>query len=225
MGEDIQALEKFFLNGRSVRTSKGQVVLRGDDDNPDIYFVGKGFIKVYSINDEGEEYLHIIYKQGDIFPLIWIFRNRRRRVFYEAMTDSVVWKLPKTHFLDYIKAKTDPVSFSVIEKLAEQFNIYADRLDNLEYRNAGERVVYRLLFLASRFGQKSDDKIIIEAPITHKLIAESINLTRESVSREIERLSKAGLIGSQNGKIIINSIEKLSQEFSEPVTLNLWGLQ
>ena len=221
----MPALEDFFMKGRSIRAPKGQVVIRGDDENPDIYYVGKGFIKVYSINDEGEEYLHIIYKQGDIFPLIWIFRNRLRRVFYEAMTDSVVWRLPKERFLEYIKANTDIVSYSVIEKLAEQFNIYADRLDNLEYRSAGERVVYRLLFLASRFGQRSGDKLIIDAPLTHKLIAESVNLTRESVSREIESLTKAGLIGTQNGKIVIKSIKKLSQEFSEPVTLNLWGLQ
>jgi CRP-like cAMP-binding protein len=218
-------LADFFTKGRSIRAPKGQIVLRGDDENPDIYYVGKGFIKVYSINDSGEEYLHIIYKPGDIFPLIWIFKNRRRRVFYESMSDSVVWSLPKLEFLEYIKSKTDPVAYSVIEKMAEQFNIYADRLDNLEYRNAKERVVYRLLFLASRFGRKSDGKIIIEAPVTHKLIAESINLTRESVSREIENLTKSGLLDSANSRLVINNVVKLSQEFSEPVTLDLWGLQ
>ena len=49
--------------------------------------------------------------------------------------------------------------------------------------------------------------------------------TRESVSREIEQLTDAGLIETTEGKIFIKDIGKLGQEFSEPVSLNLWGLQ
>ena len=69
----MSELANFFMTGRVTYAAKGEVVLRGDDENPGIHFVSKGFVKVYSINDEGEEYLHIIYKQGDIFPLIWAF--------------------------------------------------------------------------------------------------------------------------------------------------------
>ena len=225
MGEQAPSLAKFFMTGRVAQVPKGGIVLRGDDENPDIYFVSKGFIKVYSINDEGEEYLHIIYKQGDIFPLIWAFKDRQRRVFYEALISSVLWKISKTKFLDHIKSNSGDVTYSLVEQLAEQFSVYADRLDNLQYRAAAERVVYRLLFLASRFGQKIGNSIIIDAPITHKLIAQSINLTRESVSREIEILTKAGLIDTQDGKILIKDVKKLSEEFSEPVSLDLWGLQ
>jgi CRP-like cAMP-binding protein len=218
-------LADYFMTGRRVLAPKGEILLRGDDANPGVLFVGKGFIKVYSINDDGEEYVHIIYKQGDIFPLIWIFRDKRRRVFYETLIDSVLWKIPKNDFLNYLKQNSSPVAYSLIEQMAQQFHAYADRIDNLQYRDAGERVVYRLLFLASRFGKPDKDAMVIDAPITHKLIAQSVNLTRESVSREIEQLTKSGLLSAKDGKIVINDIKKLSQEFSEPVSLDLWGLQ
>lgn len=221
----MSALANFFMTGRSVRCPKGEIVLRGDDENPDIYFIAKGFIKVYSINDEGEEYLHSIYTQGRIFPLIWAFKNHRRRVFYETLESSVLWKMPKDELLAYVKENTNSVTYSLMEQLAEQFNTYADRLDNLQYRNASERVVYRLLHLAAGFGKKEADTIVIDAPITHKTIARSINLSRESVSREMEKLAKAGLVDSSRGKIVIKDIKKLSHEFSEPVSLDLWGLQ
>jgi CRP/FNR family transcriptional regulator len=218
-------LEDFFTTGISIHASKGEVVLRGDEENADIFYLSKGLIKVYSINDEGEEYIHIIYKTGDIFPLIWAFRNKQRRVFYESLASSVLWKVPKARFLGHIKENTSPEAYSLIEQLAEQFNVYADRVDNLQYKSASQRVVYRLLFLAGRFGKKDGNRIIIDAPITHKIIASSINLTRESVSREIEKLDDAGIISTNNGKIVIKDVKKLGEQFSEPVSIDLWGLQ
>lgn len=218
-------LANFFMNGHSVHFSKGEIILAGDDQDPDIHYLSKGFVKIYSINDQGEEYVHIIYKAGDIFPFIWALKDIRRRVFYEALSSSVLWKIPKTDFLNYLKANTSPVSFSLTKQLAEQFNIYADRLDNLEYRSAYERVVHRLLFLAGRFGKKEPGGIVITAPITHKIIAQSINLARESVSREMEKLVSKGLIKTIDGHIVLIDVEKLSKEFSEPVSLDYWGLQ
>jgi CRP/FNR family transcriptional regulator len=221
----MSALEKFFMTGRSVHSEKDEIVLRGDSVNADVYYVSKGFIKVYSINDEGEEYVHIIYKEGDVFPLIWALKDKQRRVFYESITSSVLWKISKNKFIEYVKANSNPVTYSLLEQLADQFNVYADRLDNLQYRNAGERIIYRLLFLASRFGRKTDDGLIIDAPITHKMIAKSVNLTRESVSRELEKLNSVGLIGTIENKLVIKDVKKLSEQFSEPVSLDLWGLQ
>ena len=75
-GEEI--LINLFKKGRSVRPSKGEVVVRGDDKDPWIYYLEKGFIKVYSISDTGDEYLHIIYRQGEIFPLIWALPRKLR---------------------------------------------------------------------------------------------------------------------------------------------------
>jgi CRP-like cAMP-binding protein len=146
-------------------------------------------------------------------------------VFYESLASSVLWKVPKARFLGHIKENTSPEAYSLIEQLAEQFNVYADRVDNLQYKSASQRVVYRLLFLAGRFGKKDGNRIIIDAPITHKIIASSINLTRESVSREIEKLDDAGIISTNNGKIVIKDVKKLGEQFSEPVSIDLWGLQ
>jgi len=218
-------LENFFMTGRSVHAAKGDIVLRGDEINADIFYVSKGLIKVYSINDQGDEYIHILYKENDIFPLIWAFRGKHRRVFYEALDSAVLWKLPKERFLSHMKESTSADAFSLIEQMAEQFSVYADRIDNLQYKTAKEKVVYRLLFLASRFGKRSGNEVVIDAPITHKVIADSINLTRESVSREIEKLSGAGVISTDTNKIVIKDLKKLGGQFSEPVSLDLWGLQ
>jgi CRP-like cAMP-binding protein len=214
----------FFKSGRLVRYRKNEIVLPGTSDTPDVFYIADGFIKAYSINDEGENYIHLIYKTGEIFPIEWAVRNQRRLIFYEALTPCRLWKVSKESFMHRVKETSEPFSLSLIEQLAEQFSLYADRLDNLEYKSAHERVVYRLFFLASRFGKKEGNKVTIKAPLTHHVIAESINLARESFSREFEELIDKGLVTMEKGEIVLTDIKELSREFSEPPSLDYWGL-
>lgn len=215
-------LEDFFQRGRHRNFLAGEVILNGVEASG-AFFIDQGFVKVYSIGDDGSQYLHIIYKRGEIFPLIWILKNIKRRVFYESISDVTVYEVDKPAFLVELKRNTG-LSHETLQQLAEQFYMYADRLDNLQYKSAYERVVYRLLFLAGRFGVVRDGKTTIEIPATHELIAESVNLARESVSRQIEKLEKSGLVSYDRGHIRLDDAEALSREFSEPISLDLWGL-
>lgn len=218
-----QKLIEFFNSARHRKFSKGELVLTGEDPSG-VMCIQKGYVQVYSISDDGDRYVHILYKVGELFPLIWAVQNIRRRVFYEAASDVVVAEAPKEDFLKFIKNDAQ-VIYDVLAQLAEQFYVFADRLDNLEYKSAHERVIYRLVFLASRFGERKGKSVTIQAPLTHEMISESINLARETVSREIEKMEGERLLSRKNGYIRINDIEKIGKEFGDPITLNLWGLK
>lgn len=213
-----------FKQGRLLTYRKGEIILRAAEEPSGVYCIEQGFIRVYSITDQGEENTHVIYKAGEVFPLIWAFNNIARNVFYESLDVSQLWWLSKDEFLHLAKT-SHKVSYLVLYQAVNQFHIFADRLDNLEYTDALEKVVYRLLYLAGRFGQKKSKKIIINAPITHQLIASSINLARETVSREIEILEHKGLVSHQKRLIVLNDIAGLENLIGEPVSLNLWGLE
>lgn len=213
----------FFNSATQNKYSTGELVLAGEDPSG-IMCIQKGFVRVYSISDDGDNYVHVLYKAGELFPLIWALQNIRRRVFYEAASDVIVAEVSKYDFLNFIKSDVE-VAYDVLTQLAQQFYIFADRLDNLEYKSAHEKVAYRLMFLASRFGKRDGKSVIINAPLTHELISESINLARETVSREMEKMENTKLISRKGGYIVINDIGRLGKEFSEPITLDLWGLK
>ena len=213
-----------FKQGRSLSYHKGEIILRAAEAPRGVYFIEQGFIRVYSITDQGEENTHIIYQASEVFPLIWAFNNIARNVFYESLSPSKLLLLPKDEFLHLAKTAHN-VTYLLLRQAVNQFNIFADRLDNLEYTNAQVRVVYRLLYLAGRFGQKKGKKVIINAPITHQHIANSINLVRETVSREIEILELKGLVSHQKRLIVLNDIAGLENLIGESISLNLWGLK
>lgn len=207
-----EGIDKFFLKFKQRNYKKGQVILHPDEEASDhIYYLEKGHVKVYSITEEGNERCHIFYKPGEIFPLVAFFVNKTRDVFFEAMEGITVRRAPRKEFMDFIMTDTKYL-LEIIKRISVVLEIYANRIDNLECTNAYPRVISRLIYMAERFGRRYGKNIILDIPVTHKDIANTIGLTRETASREIEVLIKKGMI-SQNGHIIvINNIKKLKKE-------------
>jgi CRP-like cAMP-binding protein len=216
------AMAKLFGSGQKISITKGEIVLRPDDEPPGVFYIESGYVKVFSINDRGEEYLHVVYGPGDIFPIIWAVFQKHRNVFYRTLSSTKLLHISENKFVEEIKGDPE-VCFAVLQEVTSQFNVYSIRLDNLEYKYGRERLAYRLLFLASNLGIRHNDTIILP-PVTQQDIASSINLSRESASREIERLEKRGLVSYQGRRIVVNDIEALSREI-KGVDLKRWGLR
>ncbi len=220
MSKTSEIVDAYFQNARRSTYSKGEVILDAEQRS-DVYYIESGFVKVYAINGQGELYTHIIYKSGELFPVIWAFNDSIQNVFYEAITPTVVRHTSKEKFLAFANESVE-AAYALVVQVSQQFFVYTSRVDNLEYRSARERVVYRLLFMAYRFGVKRPDGVHIELPLTHELIASTINLVRESVSRELEKLEKKQLINCRNRYVLIYDVQKLNQELSDPLDLDVW---
>jgi CRP-like cAMP-binding protein len=219
-------IRQFFSKGQPLTYDKNYVILGNEAVPNGIYYLSSGYVKVYSVSDEGDQYIHIIYGPGELFPLIWGYIDiQPESLFYETLSETLVWRMSKEWFNAYIQADLE-LCYALSQQLAIQFRIYGDRVDNLEYKRASERVIYRLLFLASRFGVKDRDNhvISIQVPITHEVLANTINLARESVSRELERLEAEHLIGHNGHTIQILNVEGLAGRLSRPVSLENWHL-
>ncbi|HSW79426.1 MAG TPA: Crp/Fnr family transcriptional regulator [Candidatus Saccharimonadales bacterium] len=218
-----QLLSDFFKTGQPTYVRKGDLIIGIEPEPKGVYFVDTGFVKAYSITDGGEEFVHIVYGHGEIFPFVWAYRRIHPELYYEALNQTLLWRVSREQFTQF--AKNDPKgAYELARQMAQQFQVFTDRLDNLEYKKSSERIAYRLLFLAGRFGKKQSKGVVIDAPVTHDLIARSINLTRESVSRELEKLEREKIIERSGHKIFICDVNALSQRLSKPNNLKHWGI-
>ena len=210
-----------FKDQPTTTYKKGTVIVDAEHPHDQIHFIVDGYTRVYGTNYLGEVYTHIIYGKNELFPMATILADIRRGVYYEAFTTLTTKHMSRATFLERIEDE-GAMAKAVMLQLCHQFYIYADRLDNLQYRSAHDRVVYRILFLASRFGEKLDNGITrIGVPLTHEALASAINLVRESVSREIEQLEKRGLIYQENHQIHIIDMNKLQEELQATIHFDL----
>jgi CRP-like cAMP-binding protein len=216
-------IRNFFRAGQAQRVYKGDIVIGFDEEPKGIYFIEEGFIKIYSISRTGEEYIHIIYGSGELFPLVWAYRRILRPVFYEALDESLLFRVPQVLFSNFSKSNVE-ASNALALQLAQQFYVYGERIDNLEYKTPAQRTAYRLLFLAGRFGDKENQEVTINAPFTHQLIADTINLARETVSRELESFEHQHLITRYKHHIVIQDLQGLKNILGPEFDIKGWGL-
>ena len=220
----IDPLQHLFEQTQLLSYKANEVIARSDDVPKYIYYIKSGFVRVYSINSRGEEYLHIIYCTDELFPIVSLNGKVQRGVFYEALEGVKVHRLSSDSLLSVVQDKA-ALSFALTQHILRQFNLYVDRVDNLVYKFGRERLVYRIIFMASRFGKQTQRGLLIDLPITQKTLGSSINLSRETVARELRRLETRGLVAYEDRRILILDIIHLCDELKDPSNPDYWGLK
>lgn len=215
-------LKAMFHGGRRFGYQKGDTILRARETPRGVYLIESGLIKMYSLSKQGDEHVLDFFGEGDLFPIIWPFRRSVRSMYYEALTATDLWMIPRDNFRQFISSHPMVMS-EMLEKLVDRYHLYVGRIDNLLYSDALERSAYRLLSLANRFGVKAGDVIVIDALITHEDLAHSISTTRETFGRSIGRMQKRGLIGYDDKRhIVIKDLSALAGIIGRDESEAMW---
>jgi CRP/FNR family transcriptional regulator len=103
------------------------------------------------------------------------------------------------------------LSQEVMRQAVNIITVYTQRIQTLEFRLARGRMIAELLNLSERFGEKHGKQVLINAPITHQDIADSINMNRETASRALEMLFEEGLVGQSDHLFTILDLPRLQK--------------
>lgn len=209
-----ESIVSHFKEGTVKHFSKGDVLVQGDEEPTEVYLIESGYVKAYSISQLGQQNLLLIQGAEEIMPLPWALDGAQKLgIFYEAMSDVTVMGTSKNNLRAAMGANSW-LTEQVMRQLVNTFTVYAQRIQSLGYRLPRERVVSCLLDLATRFGQTIGQSTVIDAPLTHQDIADSISMTRETASRALEQLFEDGLVTQEDHLFTINDEHKLQAELS-----------
>ncbi len=201
----LQIIAEIFKKGRVKHLPKGQVVIYEGDPTTNIYFIQKGFVKVYNIFNSGDERIIFIYGPGDVFPLTsYLSGSGVVRYFYECMSEVELYVLGSEELRVKIKN-----NFEAGEALVDYSNIiqnqFMERIDNLSINDARRKIIALLSFLIDKVGKPSA-MAQLDINLTQQDIANMCAITRETASAQILRLKREGVIlGSKH--MIINTIK------------------
>jgi len=207
----MSALTKLFQQGKTIQFKKNYLFISPKKVPEGIYQITDGFIFSYS-QSATKKRIQTILKKGDIFPLAWFMNNSsaRKDMFVQALTDGKAQLIEKEIFLDCIN-KSHIATLEIVDVLLMYLSVYVDRVENLEEDTVRDKLTTRLIYFANRFGIKDGQNILINIPITHKLIAESISVSRENVSRELKALENEKVIAFKERQMVILDIERLKE--------------
>lgn len=182
------------------------------DEIMNIYFIILGKAALYKINNFGDKKIIFIFDDGKILNEHSL-QNIKVSISCEILEDSIIMSVPCNIFLkamekDFILSKSIIDSMSLnIRRLYRQLQ---NTTNNLECE---KKLASKLLKLAKDNGICCENIVKINVPLTITYISEMIGSRRETVSRQITKLSKLGFIEFKNNFIFIKDIEKLRNYF------------
>jgi CRP-like cAMP-binding protein/ActR/RegA family two-component response regulator len=170
-----------------------------------LFYLVKGKVKAYQTHPDGKEYITNLYSDGDFIGYSALLENGMYDDSAIALEDSEILAIPKDDFLQMVYNDVS-IASKFIHIIAKNVKEKELRLLNLAYSSLRKRVAAALVDITIKF-HLNDKLMAIE--ISREEIAQYVGTATESLIRTLSDFKAEKLIDIKNGKIIINSTEKL----------------
>jgi len=169
--------------------SKGQILMLQNETPKGVFVIESGKVRSYTISSDGHEQLISIHSRGEDIPIGFAFGvTEKSQYFYEAYTKCTAHLIPKDEFLEQLRL--DPkLMYQMHLYDTEQLSSALNRIHALGQSRASNKVALTLIYLADRLRVRPWTRPRPqEISVTQEEIADSLGMTRETVSGELKKL-------------------------------------
>jgi CRP/FNR family cyclic AMP-dependent transcriptional regulator len=173
-------------------------------------FVKSGVVKLYNISANGEEKV-VGYEGHDaLLPSEWMFSRSPVSLYYcDTFVDCEVISIPREDLIDFINSHQD-IALALLDRYISMYIGSTMHLHALEQLRSGDKLLHILQYLVLRFGKETTkNHYQIPLRLTHQEIANLVGLTRETVSTEIGKLKKSGILTIKDVYYIVDTDKAL----------------
>lgn len=172
---------------RLCRFAAGESVFRQGQDCPGIFVVGSGLVRVFKIAANGKEHVLHMVGPGNTFAEVAALGGFACPAHAESVAPTVCVLLPADRICKAIE-EDHPLCVELLQGLTVWVRHLVDLVEDVVLRDAIGRIARYLL------GVEADSQGTIELPTLKRYVANHLNLTSETFSRTIRRLTDAGLV-------------------------------
>jgi CRP/FNR family cyclic AMP-dependent transcriptional regulator len=183
------ALRDRVATARVKAIPKDQIILYEGDRPPQVFVLKRGIVKLYNIDDQGNEKILHLLKPASIMPLAFFSGDSTpTRWYYTALTDCEVYEIPK-EALNNLMETDGKVAIYLVNQFSEDVHEVLVRLDSLSKTNVPLKLIAALWYLVACHGI-SQGKGWWRIPFTvnHQLLSNMMGVSRESTSLAMKSL-------------------------------------
>lgn len=193
-------------NRQTLYLKKKQLVYGAGQTPANLYFVSKGKVKTFKINELGKELITDIYKEGEFLGYIPLMEDTVYQDTAEALQEAELMVIPKTDFLALLGSDSS-IAQTFIKMLSRDVTEKEEKLVSLAYNSLRKRVATGLLQVYDKFKKTPTDKPRLE--ISREDLAQIVGTATESLIRTLSDFKSEKLIDIRDGKVFIVDEDKL----------------
>jgi len=168
---------------------KNEIILYEEDTNEFMYFILLGKVKVVRTTEDGKEIILAMHKSGSFFGEMSLIDGKTTPASVIATEDALIAILAKKNFFSIVFLH-NKVTGNLLRILCNRLRRCWDTIQLLNLNNASHRTKMLLLMLIEEYGEKTPEGTVLNIKLTHQNISDMTGLTRESVTRVIDKLQK-----------------------------------
>lgn len=210
--EITKKIEEYFSQYPVRSYPKGQILIHAGDVSKDIYYLESGKVRQYDISYRGDEIVVNIFKTHNFFPMLSATIQKTNNYFFAAETPVDIRIAPSKKVVEFLKANPD-VMFDLLTRVYRGVDGLLGRVVQLMSGSARSRLLYELIIECKRFGKAAEDGSYL-LKINEGDLAARAGLSRETISREIHKISQGNLINVSHSGILIKSLPRLEKKFN-----------
>jgi CRP/FNR family transcriptional regulator, cyclic AMP receptor protein len=173
--------------------ARNKTILLEEDTLNYMYIILSGKVKVVHSGLDGKEHIVAIHKKGDFFGEMALLDGKTSPATVVALEDTSLTIISKNDFETYL-LKNDKVLRQTVKVLCTRLREAWMMIKVLSLPNAEDRIRAVLNILSDYYGFKDIRGTVLSSNLTHQNIADYSFVSRETVTRLMNRLAKEGEI-------------------------------
>ncbi|MGQ9707130.1 MAG: Crp/Fnr family transcriptional regulator [bacterium] len=181
---------------------KGEIIIHYQSKGTKLFIIVSGTVKVLIPNPDGREKILALLGEGECFGELSILDGEPTSATVEAIEKTHVLIIDGEDFIELLCENPD-FCLNIIRILTKRLRNTDEEIRHLTFDRSMDRLYTLLLDLAITEGKSVEGGIVLPKRLTHLELSELIGVGRETVSRNITKLIKDGLINYHHDKRII----------------------
>lgn len=191
--------------------SKNQPIYFPKEPSTSIYFLKKGRVKLSRMSPEGKEMIIGLVNRGEVFGELAYLDEAERKDFATTLDEVLVCAINKEDFKEFVERNPE-LNLRLTKLMGLKLKKYSERIEELVFKDAEQRVISFLLRLADENGKKVGDEIFVKPFLKHQDIAELTACSRQTVNSVLTDLREKGVINFDRKKLIIHNRDELQSK-------------
>ncbi len=193
-----QVLDKIVIKN----FKKNEVILHEENTSEFMYIILDGEAKVVQSTDTGKEIIMSVHQSGDFFGELSLIDGKTAPAAVCATRDSVTAIISKHDFFALLLGQ-NKVLENLLRILCSRLRESMKKIQILNFNNAAQRIKMLFLLLSETYGEQSASGTILKIRLIHQDIADMTGLTRETVTRILDKWRRGGEIQVLKNKFIL----------------------
>ncbi len=207
---DTDSMEELSRITSMRNISKNQPIYFPKEPSNSIFFLKKGRVKLTRMSSDGKEMILGLVNKGEVFGEMAILDEEERKDFATTLDECLICTINKDDFKQFVKSNPE-LNLRLTKLIGLKMRKYTERIEELVFKDAEQRVVSFLLSFANENGKQIGDEIFVKPFLKHQDIAELTACSRQTVNSVLTDLREKKIINFDRKKLIVHDKEELQR--------------